>query len=187
MKVFKSIDSTTCVKRSQTHWESVVIATLVLFLFMLPAERVSAQDVWVPRPVTLLQVHDNGAIWRYTGTPCTAAACPGWELIDRNSRTQTISGYYQRHVDGKIWVWDGRTRCTADACPGWTLIDTNPRTKDIVAGGSALFQLHVDGTIWKWDGQTPCTANACPGWALLDRNAHTKAIAAVDTRWDKQY
>jgi hypothetical protein len=54
-------------------------------------------------------------------------------LIDQNPRTKEIAAaggtLYQRHVDGKLWKWDGHTACTATACPGWMLIDQNPRTQ----------------------------------------------------------
>jgi hypothetical protein len=84
----------------------------------------------------------------------------------------------QRHVDGKLWVWDGRTPCTSTACPGWTLIDTDPQTRDIAASNNSLFMRQADGKLWKWYGRTPCTATACPGWGLIDSNSRTAEIAA---------
>lgn len=129
---------------------------------------------------SLYQLHVDGLIWRYTGTPCNADACPGWQLVDRNPRTKAIvaaeAQLYQLHVDGMIWRYIGIS-CNADACPGWELVDRNPRTEVIVAGGNQLYQCHVDGMIWRYTG-TPCNVNACPGWELLDRNPRIKAIAA---------
>lgn len=63
--------------------------------------------------------------------------CPGWVEIDHNTRTQQVvlnlNKIYQRHVDGKIWVYDGFGRCSASACPGWVEIDHNAATASIVA------------------------------------------------------
>jgi hypothetical protein len=96
-------------------------------------------------------------------------------------------GFFQRHVDGTIWTYDGQSSCaTNSSCPGWTLIDRNPLTKDVVAAGNALFQLHTDGSIWLWDNRSSCTPDACPGWTQIDRNPHTKAISAVDTKFFPQ-
>ena len=85
---------------------------------------------------------------------------------------------FQRHVDGKLWKWDGHTACSATACPGWDLIDTDSRTQEIAAGGDTLFMRQVDGKLWKWDGSSRCTATACPGWALIDMNPRTQAIVS---------
>jgi V8-like Glu-specific endopeptidase len=49
---------------------------------------------------------------------------------------------FQRHVDGRIWEYDGAGRCTATACPGWTEIDHNPRTEVIVAADPPRDDLH---------------------------------------------
>jgi hypothetical protein len=133
-------------------------------------------DLVRPYPVTLLQLHDDGAIWRYNGTPCNENACPGWDLIDKNPRTESIAGVYQRHVDGKIWRWNEQFRCTGNACPGWTLIDTNPQTKEITFGVDGLYARHINGQIWKFIGGA-CTASACPGWTLVDNNSRTENIA----------
>ena len=35
-------------------------------------------------------MHDDGAVWRFTGRPCDAEACPGWALLDANDRTTMI-------------------------------------------------------------------------------------------------
>jgi len=84
----------------------------------------------------------------------------------------------QRHVDGKLWVWDGKTLCTATACPGWTLIDTDPQVREFAASGNSLFMRQLDGKLWKWYGRTPCNAAACPGWGMIDSNPRTAEIAA---------
>ena len=84
----------------------------------------------------------------------------------------------QRHVDGKLWVWDGKTPCTATACPGWTLIDTDSNVRDIAATANSLFMRQLDGKLWKWYGRTPCIATACPGWGMIDSNPLSAEIAA---------
>lgn len=115
----------------------------------------------------LFQLHNNGKIWRYTGTPIT-----GWELIDQNPATVEIvaatNALYQRHRDGKIWRYLG-TPIT-----GWELIDQNPRTISIVAAGT-LYQRHRDGKLWRYTGR-PIT-----GWELIDQNPETVQVAAGRT------
>ncbi|HWT23157.1 MAG TPA: hypothetical protein VN213_06595, partial [Solirubrobacteraceae bacterium] len=91
-----------------------------------------------------------------------------------------VSSLYQRHVDGRIWRYDGSGRCTATACPGWTEIDRNPATRELTASGSTLFQRHADGRVWKYDGWGQCSGNACPGWTEIDRNPRTAAIVGTD-------
>jgi hypothetical protein len=59
-----------------------------------------------PFPRHLYQMHGDGTIWRYTGTPMT-----GWQMLDNNPRARAIvaSGgrLYQLHGDGTIWVYTG--------------------------------------------------------------------------------
>jgi len=38
------------------------------------------------------QLHHDGTIWRYTGTPCTGPSCPGWWQLDNNPATKAIAG-----------------------------------------------------------------------------------------------
>jgi hypothetical protein len=87
------------------------------------------------------------------------------------------STLFERHVDGKIWKYDGRGECSTSACPGWTEIDHNPATRDLVTARFTLFQRHADGRIWKYDGTGQCTVSACPGWTEIDHNPNTVAIA----------
>jgi hypothetical protein len=118
-------------------------------------------------------------IWRSTGVPCTGRACPGWQELDNNSKTVTITSgnsLYQLHNDGMIWESNG-TGCIGANCPGWTLLDRNSKTISIAADGASLYQLHNDGMIWRYTG-TPCSGNACPGWQMLDDNSKTVAITA---------
>jgi hypothetical protein len=111
------------------------------------------------------QLHNDGGIWKYTGTPLT-----GWQKLDNNSATKKITAaganLFQLHKTGLIWKYTG-TPLT-----GWQQLDNNAATTDIVAAGNDLYQLHSDGSIWKYTG-TPLT-----GWQKLDNNSATKKIAA---------
>ncbi len=132
----------------------------------------------------LFQLHDNGAIWRFTGRPCDQDWCRGWEQLDNNPRTAQIvvadGILYQRHNNGRIYRFTGRP-CHGSSCPGWQLLDRNGATADIVAGGSDLFQRHSNGRIYQFTG-TPCNATGCPGWRLLDRNPSTINLVATDSK-----
>jgi hypothetical protein len=114
----------------------------------------------------LYQVHKNGRIWKYTGTPLS-----GWQQLDNNPATRKIvlggPNLYQLHNSGRIWKYVG------PAMTGWQEIDNNPATTDIVATNNDLYQLHNNGRIWKYTG-VPHT-----GWQELDNNpATTKIVAA---------
>ena len=54
----------------------------------------------------LYQLHADGKIFRFNGTPLT-----GWDLLDSNPATQAIVAagdlLYQLHADGKIFRFDG--------------------------------------------------------------------------------
>jgi hypothetical protein len=50
----------------------------------------------------LFQLHADGELWRYTGTPCSGTSCPGWQHLDHNARTEAIftgPGLYQVHAN----------------------------------------------------------------------------------------
>jgi len=121
----------------------------------------------------LYQLHNDGKIWQYTGTPIT-----GWQLLDNNPLTVQICasfstpGLFQLHRTGSIWHYDG-TPLT-----GWTRIDSNPHTVAIVAagvsGGARMTQLHDTGAIWDW---TLSGSN----WTQLDNNALTVQIVQAST------
>ncbi len=120
-----------------------------------------------PFPTPLYQMHGDGTIWTYTGTPLT-----GWQMLDNNPRARAIAAsgnlLYQMHGDGTIWMYTGKP------LTGWQLLDNNPRARAIATSGRKLYQLHDDGTIWVYTG-TPLT-----GWQMLDNNPRTIAIAAGD-------
>ena len=114
----------------------------------------------------LYQLHNNGRVWRYTGTPLT-----GWQLLDQNPATKQIAAagdeLYQLHAGGKIF------RYTGTPLTGWQMLDQNPASVSVVAAGDRLYQLHDNGQIFRYTG-TPLT-----GWQLLDQNPATKQIAAA--------
>ncbi len=89
-----------------------------------------------PFPSALFQLHGDGAIWRYTGTPCSGNSCPGWERLDNNLRTRMLSAggadLYQLHTGGAIWRYTG-TPCNGNSCPGWERLDNNARTRLVEA------------------------------------------------------
>jgi hypothetical protein len=41
--------------------------------------------------VPLYQMHGDGSIWRYTGTPCKGNVCSGWQQLDGNNQTVQIA------------------------------------------------------------------------------------------------
>jgi hypothetical protein len=133
---------------------------------------------------TLVQRHNDGSLYVFTGIACSPTVCPGWKLIDRNPATKAVTAsrglIYQMHTDGQIWRYDGSGTCADTACPGWLLIDRNSATVEISGGINGLFQRHSDGQVWKWDGDKNdgCTPNACPRWLLIDRNPNTNKILA---------
>jgi hypothetical protein len=113
----------------------------------------------------LYQRHNDGWIFKYTGTPIT-----GWQALDNNPATVEITAsggnLYQRHADGAIFKYTG-TPMT-----GWQLLDNNHATVGLVADGNNLYQRHNTGWIFKYTG-TPMT-----GWQALDNNAATVEITA---------
>lgn len=50
---------------------------LGIAVLILAAPGASAQTL------PLYQMHDAGAIWRFTGTPCSGNTCPGWQAHTR--------------------------------------------------------------------------------------------------------
>jgi hypothetical protein len=69
------------------------------------------------------QLHDDGTIWRYTGTPLT-----GWQLIDQNPAGieifTTSTDVFQLHTTGRLW------RYTGPPISGWQLIDNDHEIED---------------------------------------------------------
>jgi hypothetical protein len=72
----------------------------------------------------LYQMHGDGTIWTYTGTPIT-----GWQQVDDNPRARAIAEdgphLYQLHGDGSIWLYTG------PPVTGWQELDKNPATTAI--------------------------------------------------------
>ena len=167
---------------------------IALGIIIAAATAISAQPAY--------QLDSNGNIWVNTG-PCTGDSCH-WILLDnnRNTREITASGVpsagfhspdappmapalYQRHEDGKIWLYTG-TPCKGGSCQGWQMLDNNRLTVSIVAAGFPdpknliLYQRHRNGSIWRYT-QTPCKGMSCPGWEQLDNNKKSVEIIAAGT------
>jgi hypothetical protein len=110
----------------------------------------------------LYQLHADGGIWEYNGTPLT-----GWLQLDTNPSTIAISCYgddlYQLHYDGSVWQFN---RYSGDS---WTMIgDPNGSvTYAIAAGDGTVIQLHrdEDNSVYKYTG-TPHT-----GWECIDSSS----------------
>lgn len=93
----------------------------------------------------LYQLHNDGRIWKFTGTPMT-----GWQELDNNPATKKIivaaGNLYQIHQNGFIWKFTG-TPIT-----GWQQLDNNSASVNIVAASNNLYQIHNSGFIWKHTG-----------------------------------
>jgi hypothetical protein len=111
----------------------------------------------------LYQIHKNGSVWKYTGTPFK------WQKIDGDPTTVEIvadgNNLYQRCTSGSIWKYNGTPF-------SWQRLDNNAATKKIAASGGRLYQMHKDGKIWKYTG-TPMT-----GWQKIDQDPDTRDIVA---------
>src|ERR1051325_4268151 len=154
------------------------ITRLCLLLVCVALVFITSASVSAQTP--LYQLHKDGKIWRFTGTPCAGSNCPGWQMIDNNPATISIvadgSLLYQLHNTGMIFRFTG-TPCNGDHCPGWLRLDNNAATKSIVAANGQLYQLHNNGKIFQFTG-TPCNGEDCFGWQMLDNNTDTRAIVA---------
>jgi hypothetical protein len=87
---------------------------------------------------SLFARHRDGKIWKSTLEVCTDPKkndCPGWKLVDYNSKTTRISSdnanLYKHDSSGRAWMYtDPGYYCKEDDvtigkdCPGWTLLET---------------------------------------------------------------
>ena len=119
-------------------------------------------------PEGILELHKDGSIWSYTGTPIT-----GWTELDNNAKAiqtaESAGNTYELHNDGTIWSYTG-TPIT-----GWTKIGNNSAAIKIAASGDHLYELDSTGTIWSYTG-TPIT-----GWTKVADNVAAKSIAATQS------
>jgi ribosomal protein L24E len=94
----------------------------------------------------LYQLHNDGSIFRFTGTPCSGGSCPGWQMLDNKNAAIAITaaarGLLQLHNDGSIWRF-GSTPCTGSSCPGWQQLDRNPNAIGILASDAGFFQRRI--------------------------------------------
>jgi hypothetical protein len=114
---------------------------------------------------TVYQLHGNGSIWKYTGTPLS-----GWTQIGNNAAAVKIaaseSGVYELDNTGTIWQY---------ANSAWTKIDNNTGTVGVTATDQAngVYELHSNGSIWKYTG-TPLS-----GWTQIGTNAAAVFVDAI--------
>jgi peptidyl-Asp metalloendopeptidase len=146
----------------------------------------------------LYQLHKDGSIWQYNGTPCVDAThCPGWQQLDNNPAAIAIAasaGYWteigllggippgqhlhQLHQDGSIWQYTGPPCIDSGHCPGWRRLDNNPKSAALAVIYNHLYQMHADGSIyltWPPDADAPIDP-----WEKLDNNPTTIAIVVGD-------
>ena len=138
-----------------------------------------------PNTPPLVQLHSDGNIWQYTGTPCDATSCPGWQHLDNNPAAVKIFGYpsgnggafaiFQLHSNGSIWRYTGQP-CNGSSCPGWTHIADAPSAKIIMTAdiSARLFVMNTDGSIW----ELPDASEPSPQWVELDNSPLNVSIAA---------
>lgn len=121
---------------------------------------------------SVFELHKDGSIWQYTGTPLT-----GWRQIGDNAAAVSISGsptagyVYEYDSTGTIWQYNGST---------WTRIDDNTLSAAITVGDDGSpYQIQKGihrGFIYQYVG-TPIS-----GWNWLDSNYTATAVVAGDTR-----
>jgi hypothetical protein len=109
----------------------------------------------------LYQIHDDGKIFRYSGSPF-------WEPLDQNPLTKSIAvgnrDIYQIHKNGDIYKYIGN--------PNWQPLDDNDASKAIVADGDRLYQIHQNGFVYRYNG------GGFRDWKEVDGSSTAKAIAA---------
>ena len=132
-----------------------------------------------PAVPPLVQVHANGSVWQYNGTPCKNGVCQGWTQIDNaHAGTQEFgfaNGFggagsiFQLH-DGTIFRYTGQP-CNYGVCPGWQPIGNAPFAKQAVAAENTarLYVLNNDGNVWE------LTAS---GWVEVDNTSQGVSISA---------
>jgi hypothetical protein len=118
----------------------------------------------------------SGAIWKYTGTPCSASSCPGWQLVDfDNASTKQVvagsSNLYRLYHNGEIWRYSGSGQT-------WVMLDNNPNTREISASTNGLLQRHNNGVVWRFTG-TLCTSGSCPGWTPIQNLTNTASLTGA--------
>jgi hypothetical protein len=134
-----------------------------------------------PNIPPLVQLHSDGSIWQYTGTPCNSTSCPGWQKLDNNPAAVKIFGFadggggtgsiFQLHSDGSIWRYTGQP-CSGNSCPGWKNIASAPSAKIIMTAETSgrLFVMNNDGSVWE--------LTTSSGWVELNNSSLNISIAA---------
>jgi hypothetical protein len=145
----------------------IVLCTFFLVMYSTP--------VHAAPNLSLHQIHRDGSIWRYTGTPCSGwSYCPGWQLLSNNPATYDIAasnrGLVQVRTDGSIWGYTG-TPCSGwSSCPGWQILG-NWQSSTTVLNNTNLFVLDdITGSAWQFLN---------PGWKHIGNAAGQ--LAATDS------
>ena len=117
----------------------------------------------------VLQLHNDGSIFQYTGTPFS------WQQLDNNPATTAIVAAFG--VPGPFILRNGSGIFQYTGTPfAWQQIDNNPATTalatSIIGPGFGLYELHNDGSgIWQFAGALE--------WQQIDNNPSTIAIVAA--------
>jgi hypothetical protein len=117
---------------------------------------------------TLFQLHADGAVFAYTGSPCGPSGCNGWGQINGAgsgvSKMAADNGnLYILLSNGAIFKYNGNP-CDSTGCHGWTQLNgAGSSATQITAEAGALWMLRSDGAIFKYNGN-PCGSSGCNGW-----------------------
>lgn len=117
---------------------------------------------------TLYQLHTDGAVFAYTGSPCGTSGCNGWGQINGAgsgvSKMAADNGsLYILLTNGAIFKYNGNP-CDSTGCHGWTQLNgAGSSATQITAEAGALWMLRSDGAIFKYNGN-PCGPSGCNGW-----------------------
>jgi hypothetical protein len=105
---------------------------------------------------SIFQLHSDGSIWRYTGTPCNGNACPGWQPIDSNS-AGTVKAIVAAEVSGQVFklLNNGQVWQFSGVPFDWVSFDAG--VQSIAASNNAIVELRNDGSIW-WLDAAPDSA-----------------------------
>jgi hypothetical protein len=150
--------------KKTTQWHKMALLAACISASIVPVAFAAAPVVY--------ELHSSGSVWGYTGTPCDGQVCPGWEMLNDDSRAVQIAAgagtLYQLNNDGAIWQWNGAV-CNGNACNRWTQIGAGATA--VYAAGTNVYFYGCPANncgMYQYTGQ-PCSNPAnCPGWTELD-------------------
>jgi hypothetical protein len=154
-----------------SQWHNMALLTACISASLVPAAFAAAPVVY--------ELHTTGSVWGYTGTPCNGQACPGWEMLNDDSKAVQIAAgagtLYQLDSDGTVWQWNGAV-CNGNACNRWTQIGADAIT--IYAAGTNVYFYgcpEYNCGLHQFTGQPCYSPTDCPGWVQLDLEAPNTA------------